>query len=156
MGFHVLVPRPGGLLVVRYVARSAGCGLQFTAVDVLSDGPTGELPLQDPHRLPPLLLALFASQAFDPQTFMFKVGNSTGENARFLNGPRLERLAGKESQKKWRQSVRVLEGKFAGRTIGEYIDGRELQPAAGASGDVSDDEKAPRHRRAKASRRFGS
>ena len=81
---------------------------------------------------------------FDPQTFMFKVGNSTGENARFLNGPRLERLAGKESQKKWRQSVRVLEGKFAGRTIGEYIDGRDLQPAAGASGDVSDDEKAPR------------
>jgi hypothetical protein len=81
---------------------------------------------------------------FDPLTFMFKVGNSTGENARFLNGPRLERLAGKESQKKWRQSVRVLEGKFAGRTIGEYIDGRDLQPAAGASGDVSDDEKAPR------------
>jgi len=110
----------------------------------LSDGETREVGPPEEAQRPVRCQCGGVLATFDPETFMFRVGNSTGDSARILNGPRLERLGGKESQKKWRQSVRVLEGKYAGRTIGEFIDGRDLHPVTGAPDDVSDDEKAPR------------
>ena len=61
---------------------------------------------------------------FDPQTHLFRV-HATGC---LVRGSKLERLGGKESQKKWRASVRVLEGEHAGRPIGDWMEAFNLEP----------------------------
>jgi len=61
---------------------------------------------------------------FDPQTQLFRL-HATGC---LVNGSKFERLAGKEGMKKWRSSVRVIEGEHAGRTIGHWMEVFGLDP----------------------------
>ena len=78
-----------------------------------------------PRYLPPVRCECGGVEAtFDPQTHLFRVHATGG----LVRGSKLERLGGKESQKKWRASVRVLEGEHAGRPLGDWMEAFGLEP----------------------------